>query len=96
MKTNYANMYFLKYMLFIWMSKMKIQNQKNLMHNLYYFPTKFITLKLFITIKLNKIMKKITKLNEIKHQKKLLLFPRSQKLKYNSCNRNELTYIFDK
>jgi uncharacterized protein YfkK (UPF0435 family) len=40
-------------------------------------------------------MKNLTKLNEIKHQNKLLLFSLSQKHNYNSGNRNELTYIFD-
>jgi len=39
-------------------------------------------------------MKKITKLKEIKHQNKLLLFSISQKHNYNSCNQNELTYIY--
>jgi len=75
MKTNYANMYFNKYMLFIWMSKSENSKPKEYYAQVTIFLQIFLSnFKLFITIKLNKIMTKITKLNNIEHQNKLLLF----------------------
>jgi flagellar biosynthesis regulator FlaF len=62
----------------------------------YYAELIIFSNQIFITNKLNKIMKKkVTKVNEIKNQNILLLFSISQKLNYDSCNQNELTYIFD-
>jgi hypothetical protein len=78
-KTNYANMSFIKYMLFICMSKNENSKPKEYYAHLILFSNQIDHIKIFITIKYNKIMKKITKLNEIKHQKKLLLFSISQK-----------------
>jgi len=64
MKTNYANMYFIKHMLFICMSKWKFETKRILFTTNNIFQPNSPQFKLFITIKLNKI----------KHQNKLLLF----------------------
>ncbi len=78
-------------MLFICMSKKENSKPKE-----YYAELIIFSNQIFITNKLNKIMKKkVTKVNEIKNQNILLLFSISQKLNYDSCNQNELTYIFD-
>ncbi len=73
MKTNYANM-FIKYILFICMSKSENSKPKEYYAQVIIFSNFFIRFKLFITIKLKQNYEKITKLNNIEHQNKLLLF----------------------
>ncbi len=72
MKTNYANMYFIKYMLFIWMSKSENSKPKEYYAQVIMFLIFFYQIQ--ITIKFFKIMKKITKLNNIEHQTNYFYF----------------------
>jgi hypothetical protein len=68
------------------MSKNENSKPKEYYAQLIIFSNQIHRIQIIYNKKIKQNYENITKLNEIKHQNKLLLFSISQKINYNSCN----------
>jgi hypothetical protein len=79
MKTNYSNMYFMKYILFICMSKNENSKPKEYYAQLIIFSNQIHHIWIIYNNQIKQNYEKNYKTKWIKHQNKFLLFSISQK-----------------